>query len=206
MKLLLGDDHLLFAEGTNAILSSFMPLVEIDVVHNGKDAYNKIVDQPYDAVLLDLRLPALSGFDLLRKLQEEHSLTPVIILTASDNPADAEQAIQLGARAFITKKCSGQEIVSTINRVLSGEIVVLADQEGAHALGGNTNWAKQHDITPRQLEVLRLVRLGLSNQSIADQLSISLATVKSHISALFTAFNAATRSEVVDRAQMHGLD
>lgn len=206
MKLLLSDDHHLFLEGTSAILRSFIDGVDIDTTDNGIDAHKMVLSNAYDAVILDLRLPGINGFKLLKKLRnEDHPVPPILILTASDNPADAQHAIELGARAFISKTCSGQSIVAFLQRVLSGETIEAVNEKQLAPDQKNTGWAAQHKITPRQLEVLRLLRLGLSNQAIADRLHISLATAKSHISALFQAFDAKTRSEAVDKAQMLGL-
>lgn len=206
MKVLLGDDHQLFLEGTSAILKSFIVDVEIDIVFNGTDAYEMILTNHYDAALLDLRMPGVNGFDVLAKLQKSPSITPIIILSASDNPADGQRAMDLGARAFISKKCSAKAILSTLEQVLSGKIVVAVNHKQTLSSENVNDWANQHGITPRQLEVLRLLRLGLPNQSISERLSISIATVKTHVAALFVTFDAKTRSEVVDKAQMLGLD
>lgn len=207
MKILLADDHLLFVEGIVAILGTYRPDITVVSVHSGGVVVDEIFNGDYDLVLLDLRLPQLSGFDVLKKLQQSATLTPVIILSASENPVDMQQAVALGARAFISKKSSAQQILAVIDRVMHGE-VVLRESEQACKLQQeeHSDWGSSHGITARQLEVLRLMKHGLSNTAIAQQLSISQATVKTHVAAIFETFNASSRSEAVDKAQLLGLD
>jgi len=207
MNILLADDHHLFVEGFKAILSSFKPVANMECLHTGKNVLKKTISGDYDLVLLDLRLPEMNGFDVLKHLQQSTSLTPVIVLSASESPDDVQRAANLGARAFLSKKCSAQQISSVIDRVMLGELVFdnVNQRDGT---GGydQQHWCELHGITARQLEVLRLMRNGLSNTSIAQQLCISKATVKSHVAAIFTAFDASSRYEAVDKAQLFGLD
>ena len=207
MKIFLADDHQLFLEGMQSVLSYMAPDVQIVCAKNGVEALKQLTENAYDVALIDLRLPNLDGFSLLTDLSKTNSLTPVIIVTASEDPQDVQLAINLGAAGFVPKSSSGQQIVAAINRVLNGEIVRPGD-DGLieESTGGTESWARQHNITPRQLEVLRLIRHGLSNQAIADKLHLSMATVKTHIVAIFQILNTQSRTETIRKAQQLGLD
>ena len=207
MNILLADDHKLFLEGISTILKSYKPDAEIDSVYTGNDVLSNLSQNQYDIILLDLRLPGVDGFSLLEEMQQSASLTPVIILTASDSPADAQRAHDMGARAFLSKKMLGQKIIDAIDRVMLGEMEFPSLQNIVQkAVSNSQEWASLHDISPRQLEVLRAIKQGASNQEIADQLFISRATVKTHVAAILNALEVKNRTEAVDKAQLLGLD
>lgn len=128
------------------------------------------------------------------------------MVTASEDPLDEQKAIDLGAMGFVPKSSSGQEIIHAINCVLDGEIVRQDNSIFKFDDNPNNNWASQHNITPRQLEVLRLIRHGLSNQAIADRLFLSTATIKTHIISIFQALGTQSRTEAIQKAQQLGLD
>lgn len=181
---------------------------DVESVHNGQDALKYLRKGDYDIALIDLRLPIIDGFDLLQALRDQSNLTPVIIVSASRDPADIQRAKQLGAMSFISKSSSGKKIIETIQDVLDGKLVYCTEIDAEQDLASlsDQQWASLHNLTPRQLEVLRLVCKGLSNIEIAAQLSLSVATIKSHISAIFMALGAKSRSESIKKAQQLGLD
>jgi len=206
MKIFLADDHHLFLEGMQSVLSGLADDVAIETENNGFDALKMLSKELFDIALIDLRLPNLDGFSLLIELSKINCLTPVIMVTASEDPLDEQKAIDLGAMGFVPKSASGQEIIHAINSVLNGEIVRQDNSIFRFEDNPNNNWASQHNITPRQLEVLRLIRHGLSNQAIADKLFLSTATIKTHIISIFQALGTQSRTEAIQKAQQLGLD
>ncbi len=205
MKLLLVDDHQLFLDGLTALLSKADSIDIIETVNNGKEAFDKLKSGQYDVALIDLRLPIMDGFELLKSLSDSSSLVPIIIVSASADPSDIDLAFNLGAMSFIPKSSSGKTILNTIEKVMSGQ-KVFPDSGASDLKPAAEEWARQHNITKRQLEVLRLMRQGLSNQAIAEQLSVSMPTVKSHISAIFQALGTQSRAESSKKAHQLGLD
>lgn len=207
MKVFVADDHQLFIEGIRAVLADTYTDIEIDFANNGHNAFNALTTGAYDIALIDLRLPNLDGFDLLRELSNINCLTPVIMVTASEDPRDVQKAFDLGVMGFVPKSSTGQQIINAIDRVLMGEVIMPDNLEQVGIpVTTKEDWASQHGITPRQLEVLRLIRNGLSNQAIADKLFLSMATVKTHIIAIFRALDTQSRTEAVQKAQQLGLD
>ncbi len=209
MKILLVDDHQMFLDGMKALLTESDIVTSIEVVNNGRDALRRLQTGGFDIALIDLRLPILDGFTLLEEMNKRNNLTPIIIVSASRDPHDIEKAIELGAMSFIPKSSSGQKIIQTIRDVLGGKVVYSNNATATVSAifsEESEEWAAQHHITQRQLEVLRLVRKGLSNQAIADQLSLSVPTVKTHISAIFNALGTQSRTESSKKSHQLGLD
>ncbi|WP_300427214.1 response regulator transcription factor [uncultured Thalassolituus sp.] len=209
MKILLVDDHQMFLDGLSAILSGSALEADVEVVSNGRDALTRLSEGTFDIALIDLRLPVIDGFALLSELAAINSLTPVIVVSASRDPDDIRRCMALGAMSFIPKSSSGQRIIQTIIDVMDGKTVFDSGapvKDVPDFLAESKEWAALHNITPRQLEVLRLVRKGLSNQAIAEELFLSVATVKSHLSAIFHALGAQSRSESSKKAHQLGLD
>jgi NarL family two-component system response regulator LiaR len=207
MKVLLADDHHLFLERMQSVLKSIFSDIEFECVSNGHQAQEKLSSDAYDVALIDLRLPGIDGFSLLDELCKSLCLTPIIMITASEDPWDIEKSLQLGAMGFVSKSSNGSQIQNVIESVLRGEIAKPHKNIQSNMLDSiPTDWASQHNLTLRQLEVLRLIRHGLSNKAIAEQLFLSLATVKTHIVAIFQALGTQSRTEAIKKAQQLGLD
>lgn len=207
MKIFLADDHHLFLEGMQSILAKLGTETTIHSCHNGHEALKRLSEESYDIALVDLRLPGIDGFSLLIELTRINCLVPIIIVTASEDPHDIERAIKLGAMGYVPKSSTGQQITDAIHSVLKGEIVTtnsnnLPDKKG----NVQSDWARLHNITPRQFEVLRLMKKGLTNQAIAEQLYLSKATVKTHIYAIFQSLGTQNRTETIAKIRQLGLD
>ncbi len=203
MKILLADDHQLFLDGLCAILGVREDGAEVVCVRDGHAALEQLLEGDFDVALIDLRLPGRDGLGLLEELNARNCLVPVIIVTASEDPDDRLQALEAGAMGFIPKSASGQQIAEAILAIQQGQVVDADTLDGLDQ--AQRDWARMHNITPRQLQVLRLVRRGLSNQAIAERLSLSTATVKSHLAALFRAFGTQSRTETIEKAHRLGL-
>lgn len=209
MKILLVDDHQMFLDGLNAILIKSDLVHDIECVNNGEDALIKLIENDFDVALIDLRLPILDGVGLLKAANNAGCLVPIIVVTASKAPEDICKVKALGALGFIYKASSSAQILDTISRVLNGELVFPDENTALHNIAHerqSTDWADKHNLTKRQLEVVRLIKQGLSNQEIANKLFVSIATVKSHLSSIFKTLDVKSRTEAVNKAHQFGLD
>lgn len=210
MKVLLADDHQLFIEGLEAMLLDSADFSTVVGVTNGRDALAQLLDAipPFDMALIDLRLPGLDGLGILDHANRAGCLTPVVVISASEHPADAHSAMERGAMAYISKSASSDLMLDIIRRVNQGEVVPPQNGNGSlpTATEARHLWAESHGITRRQLEVLELMQQGLSNKEIADRLFLGLATVKTHAGALFRALDARNRTDAIRRARQLGLD
>lgn len=204
LNFLIADDHHLFLEGLKYLIHCLHPDATIAEANNGCDALTLLTETPsLDLALVDLRLPGIDGFTLLRRLTAISSLTPALIISSSEDPEDIKRAFHLGASGFVSKSFTPEELQKAITTILSGGIY---KPQSLASTGSTPLWAEQHKITHRQLEVLRLAKKGKPNNEIAGQLFITERTVKAHITALLNSFKAKSRTELVHKASQLGLD
>jgi DNA-binding NarL/FixJ family response regulator len=203
MKILIADDHALFREGLRHVLGQLEGVTEVlEAGTCGEALELAAADPALGLVLLDIRMPDMSGLDGLATLVERHPLLPVVVLSASLAPEDMQQALDGGATGFIPKTATGPVMLSALRLVLSGGVYVppemLAPPPRPEASG-------EPPLTPRQIEVLRLLERGDPNKVIARELALSEATVKAHIGAIMRALGVRNRTQAVRAARELGL-
>ena len=209
MRILLIDDHKLFREAIGHVLMKLDQDVVVVEAGTAEEAIQMVLHyQDLDLILLDLNMPGMGGLSGLPKLLELAPAVPVVVVSGSASGDDVRSAIHAGAAGFIPKTSSSHELSAALRVVLAGEIyvppsllpVVDAGQQPAPQSG-----AEEASLTPKQVEVLRLMRDGLSDKSIASRLSLSEGTVKLHVTALLRALNARNRTEAVVEASRRRL-
>jgi DNA-binding NarL/FixJ family response regulator len=200
MRILICDDHALFREGLELVLAQLEPGARLESVPDAEAALARVADDSnLDLVLLDIALPGLSGLAALETLRRDYPAVPVVILSASESPADARAALERGASGFIPKSTRGSVLLAAVRLVLGGGVYVPPLLLGAPPA------APGHGLTGRQLEVLRLIARGLTNAEIARALGISGATVKNHLERIYAALGASNRTEAAMRMRELGL-
>jgi DNA-binding NarL/FixJ family response regulator len=199
MKILVADDHALFREGVIHILQG---LDENIISFESSDVEQTLCvvaeNDDLDLLLMDLYMPGPNGFDALDILTNSHPSLPIVVLSASNNPHDMRKTIQKGAMGFIRKDSTGSIMLNALRLVLAGEIYTPSQMM-------NTGGEQSYHLTQRQLEVLQLMEQGCANKIIADQLNISEATVKMHISAIFRELMVSNRTQAVLKALEHNI-
>lgn len=206
MNLLLVDDHALFREGMKLILKSLDETVRIFEVGTWHETTIFLSHQhdAIDLVLLDLKLPDKSGLDSLIALRATNLECPIVVLSGEEDPVVVRHVIDEGAKGFIHKSASPQELILAIRAVLGGGAYVppkvLADSN-VRPLNMRAGFSL---LTSRQQEVLTLLIQGLPNKVIAKKLNISDTTVKSHVTEVFSALSVNNRTEVVYAAAKAG--
>jgi DNA-binding NarL/FixJ family response regulator len=205
MKILVCDDHALFREGLELVLGQLDPAAELVSVGDGESALARVAaDDALELVLLDLGLPGMGGFAALDALRRDHPSVPVVVLSASESPADVRSALDRGASGFIPKSTRGSVLLSALRLVLSGGVYVPPlVMEGAAAEPARDPRAA---LTGRQLEVLRLLARGLTNREIAEVLKIAEGTVKTHVMHIYEALDVTNRTEAAMRMHELGLE
>ena len=213
MRILILDDHPLFAKALSQIVSRLESDVQIDLADNTKQAFHKIDSgYNYDLLLVDLKLQGLDGFGFIRALNDKFITSPVIVISSNENRADMQHAYDLGAMGFIHKSAQSDEILSAVKRVLDGHIYqktddrLISNQQGFETKPANKNHsADLFGISDRQYVVLQLINTGLSNKEIARKLDISESTVKTHVSRLIQSLAVHNRTACVTEALRLGL-
>lgn len=217
ISVLLIDDHQLFAAGLAKVLESCAGQVQFTVTlcTDGPSALALLDSIPaprFDVMLVDLDLPDIGGLELLLAFQQRGVMTPVIVVSGTNNQQDVQRALDAGALGFIPKSSRSDDVAAAIDAVLAGDLyvpeglwAVIDTVDAAQtALAGRPRGSVEN-ISDRQIEVLRLLELGHSNQRIAEILNISVATVKTHLVALFRALDVNTRTECVRAARERAL-
>jgi DNA-binding NarL/FixJ family response regulator len=213
MKILLVDDHPLLRGGLQFLLRSLDADLETDEASDAAQALEMLTAGSYDLLLLDLKMPGLNGLDALAALRAAAPGTPLVVLSAQDNPGVVRAAIEGGAMGFIPKSSTPEVLIQALRLVLAHgvylppavlEAVHPADQQAPTARTGADS-PLLRGLTARQMEVLHCIIKGKSNKVIARELDLSEGTVKVHLSAVFQALGVHSRTEAVYAAAKLGL-
>ena len=197
---LLVDDHALLRTGVANIINQEADLHVVAEAGNGIDALAAYDRVKPDVTLLDLRMPAMEGIEVVRRLRERDPRARVIVLTTYDPDDDLSRALKAGAKAYVLKDISADGLVACIRDVLAGK-TYLAPAAAAKLAEDVT----RVQLTPRELASLRLMADGQSNKEIATALGISDRTVKTHLGHLFEKLGVTSRTEAVKVATRRGL-
>lgn len=207
MKVLLIDDHALFRDALSLMLQA--RLSGLELLHAGSLAEALRLQQRHDDIrlaLLDLALPDSEGVASLQRWREQAAQVPVVVLSADDRPETVLAAIDAGAAGFIPKTAQGRVLEDALRHVLDGRAFVPPRTYGTlDDLRGAPATAEALDLSPRQLEVLRLVIEGKTNKMICRELALSESTVKTHLAAIFRRLAVETRTQAVVAAARLGL-
>ena len=202
VRLFLVDDHAVFRSGVRAELGHAVDLVgEADEVDAAVELINERVP---DVVLLDVHLPGGGGQAVLRGVLPHHPEVQFLALSVSDAPEDVIAVIRAGARGYITKTISGDELLQAVHRVGAGDAVfsprlagfVLDAFAGSRGAGAAAIDPELDQLSPREREVLRLIARGYTYKEVARDLTISAKTVESHVSSVLRKLQLSTRHEL----------
>ncbi len=209
MKILIVDDHPLYIDGLKSILETKIEnliFVEALTTAEGISILEKSHD--LDLALVDLKLPGSGGLGLLQHVFENAITTPCIVVSGEDDIQQIHEALELGACGYIAKSYRSELLTQAIETVKSGGIYLADDIQQKLRL--YDDFAERDEpvlsVTPRQLDVLILMRKGYSNKQISNELEISTETVKEHISNLFALLDVDNRISCLYRAEELGLD
>lgn len=210
LTILIADDHALMREGIHIVLDRLNKKFQL-VSAGNYDEVLRLLDEVdrFDLVLLDLNMPGQKPFPGLMQVLTAAKETPVVVLSASEDPADMQQSIDLGAKGFVPKSSSNQVLVAALELVFSGG-VYFPPQLFDHVK--NNGSASRHSskqaqtaITRRQKEVLGLLAQGESNKEIGRTLGLSEGTVRTHVNAIFKLLDVRNRTQAGVRARAMGL-
>jgi DNA-binding NarL/FixJ family response regulator len=199
-RVLLVDDHALFRMGVANIINQEKDLQVVAEAGDGAQAISAYEQHRPDVTLLDLRMPVLEGVEAVRQIRQRDPAALVIVLTTYDTDDEISRALKAGAKAYVLKDISADELVNCIRSVLAGK-TYLAPAAAAKLAEGVT----RVQLTPRELSTLRLLADGKANKEIAAALDISERTVKTHLAHLFEKLGVTSRTEAIKVATRRGL-
>src|SRR3954469_24289448 len=199
-NVLVVDDHALLRTGVANIINQESDLHVIAEASNGLEAVEAFERHHPDVTLLDLRMPVMEGVEAVRQIRELDPRARVIVLTTYDTDDEIARALKAGAKAYVLKDISADDLIGCIRDVLAGK-TYLAPSAAAKLAEGVTHV----QLTPREMAALRLMADGKANKQIATALSISERTVKTHLGHLFEKLGVTSRTEAVKVATRRGL-
>jgi DNA-binding NarL/FixJ family response regulator len=202
IRILLADDHAITREGTRRLLELEADFQVVAEAADGREAVDLTRRHRPDVLILDVSMPVLSGIQVAHTVREELPDTRIVVLTGYDNDQYALALLRLGVSGYLSKAASSRELVGALRRVYAGETCFQPGVAGLVRPEGMVG--AEETLTPRELEVLRLVAEGQRNREIAKCLVVSERTIQFHLSQLFAKLDASSRTEVVHRARQRG--
>jgi two-component system NarL family response regulator len=194
------DDHALLRTGVANIINQEPDLQVVAEAGNGLEAVAAFERHQPDVTLLDLRMPEMEGVEVVRQIRERDPRAKVIVLTTYDTDHEIARALKAGAKAYILKDISADDLINCIRDVLAGK-TYLAPSAAAKLAETVT----RVQLTPREMSTLKLMADGKSNKEIASELAISERTVKTHLGHLFEKLGVTSRTEAIKVATRRGL-
>ncbi|MDB5505291.1 MAG: DNA-binding response regulator [Tardiphaga sp.] len=197
MKLLIVDDHPVVASGCRSLFASDAS-VKIDEAADEKSGHRAYMSKRPDVTIIDINLPDLSGFELMRRIRKEDPDARIIMFSMNDDPAFVARALELGAQGYVSKGDDPRLLVKAVRKVAAGENFItprLAESVTFSAAAIRSSPTSQ--MTPRELEILRLLARGDKISEIADVLDISYKTVANTTSLLKQKLGAKSHSDLI---------
>ena len=208
-KVVIADDHAVVRAGLRALLQDTPQLELIAEASGGVEALELVKKLQPEILVLDLSMPDMDGISVTRQLKELHLITRVLILTVHEDEALLKEAIQAGASGYILKQAAESELVSAIQVILRGDLYVdpslLRSLLNEQVKSQPVHKGIVEPLTPREVDVLKLIVEGHTNRQIAEQLSISVRTVEGHRANLSEKLGLHSRVELVRYAKENGL-
>jgi DNA-binding NarL/FixJ family response regulator len=200
LRLLIAEDHFVTRMGLKAIFGAEPDIDIVAEAETGADAVALYKKHRPDVAIVDLKMPGLDGVEVVKGIRAELENARVVILTSSEGSEGVYRALQAGARAYLLKDAKGTELVRALRDVHAGKRVV--PPEVAVRLAERV---PQSDLSPREMDVLRLLADGKSNKRIADALGLGEATVRTHVSHILSKLGVDDRTQAATEAIRRGI-
>jgi DNA-binding NarL/FixJ family response regulator len=203
-RVILADDHVIVAQGIGRLIAEVADLLAL--VNDGRQLVEAARTHQPDVVVSDMTMPLLSGLDAMRELKAEGSKARFIFLTIHTDARLAAQALRAGASGYLLKQAAGDELLEAIRTVMDGRtyLTPFITKDVLWTMG-NPLEDRTPALTPRQLEVLRLIGQGKRMKEIASELNLSIRTIEDHKAMLLRTLGAESTADLVKFAVRQGL-
>lgn len=210
ISILIVDDHTVVRDGLSAILGRQDDFAVTGEARNGREAVQMVRELKPDVILMDLRMPEMNGVESMREIREFEPDAKFIVLTTYETDEYIFEAIEAGAKGYLLKDASREELFSAVRAIYRGESLI-EPRVAAKVLNRLAQLSRRSNepsvdvLSDREIEVLQLMAKGSANKQIAGSLSISESTVKTHVANIFQKLDVNHRTEAVTQALQRGI-
>ncbi len=199
IKVLIADDHAIVRAGLKQVLSESLDIVVVGEAVDGHEALNKMREQDWDVMLLDMTMPGKSGLEVLKQIKSERPKLAVLILSIYDEDNYALRALKAGAAGYLTKGCIPEQLIEAVRKAAVGGKYITPQlaERLAFALDPNVEEAPHDVLSNRELQIFELLASGEKMSEIARELSVSTKTVSAHRANILQKMNMKSNSELM---------
>ena len=205
IRILIADDHPMFREGLRRILAGYPDINVAGEASNGQEVFEKVRNNEYDIVLLDIAMPGTPGLEVLKQLKNEKPKLPVLVLSMYPEEQYAVRVIRAGASGYLTKEIVSEELMTAIRRISEGRKYITSSI--AERLADDMEPAAEkplHEtLSYRELEVYRMIAAGKTTTQIAEELFLSVKTISTYRSRILEKMRMKTNAELIHYAVKH---
>lgn len=208
IRVLIADDHKMVREGLRRILEFDGEIQVIDEADNGEECIKKIRSSKPDIVLLDINMPVMNGIEALQEIRKKKLKTKVIILTVHNEIEYLLRAVDIGIDGYVLKDSDAHELIRAVTSVYEGDKFIqpsLIPLLNSKLIARDLDAERLVQLSKREIEVLKLVAVGMFNKEIGVELGISERTVKNHLSSIFKKIDSSDRTQAAVFAIRNGL-
>lgn len=208
IRVLIADDHKMVREGLRRILEFDGEIQVIDEADNGEECIKKIRSSKPDIVLLDINMPVMNGIEALQEIRKKKLKTKVIILTVHNEIEYLLRAVDIGIDGYVLKDSDAHELIRAVTSVYEGDKFIqpsLIPLLNSKLIARDMDAERLEQLSKREIEVLKLVAVGMFNKEIGVELGISERTVKNHLSSIFKKIDSSDRTQAAVFAIRNGL-
>lgn len=207
IKIVLADDHRIVREGIRLMLADEPDIEIVGEAENGHELLDLLGGEEADVVLLDVRMPGMSGLEALERLSEVAPGVRVVILSMHEEPTYVRRAVELGASGYLLKNTDRNELIKALQLVAGGSAYIQGTITGPlmQELREPSSRSGVLQLSTRDRDVLQLVAQGLTNKQIADEIKVSEATVRTYLKSIYALLQVNSRSEAVAVALREGI-
>jgi two-component system invasion response regulator UvrY len=207
IKILIADDHTIVREGLKQIVAETADMMVADEASSGNEVLDKVWNNEYDVVVLDISMPGRDGVDILKQLKSKRPHLPVLVLSMHPEEQYAVRVLKAGAAGYLTKESASDELITAIRRVSNGRKYVSSTlaEKLAFDLQSDTQKPLHATLSDREYQVMCMLASGKRAKEIAEELCLSVKTVSTYRSRILEKMKMKNNSEVTHYAIKHGL-